>query len=154
MSASEVARCQRLQKRIIDLSRHIASLEETEHVCLSLIQTQTANGVRVFNTNLAIQQARDNLYIIRQQICGSALEHYELIQTLRQMDINLGTLHSVAVSNKMVERLEQLRFEERAYQADTNALRAGNQQHLQNTSYLIKKVADYFANDPYKYKYF
>jgi hypothetical protein len=54
----------------------------------------------------------------------------------------------------MVDRLEQLRLEERAYLTDTNALKAGNQQHLQNTRYLIKKVVDYFANDPYKYRYF
>ncbi|KAF9536640.1 hypothetical protein EC957_010253 [Mortierella hygrophila] len=116
-----------------------------------MFQTRAANGVRVFNATLAMQPERISLYLIRQQIYYIALEHHVLIQILRQLDINMATVRSLAVSNKMVERLEQLRLEERAYLANTDALRAGNQPNLQNTSSLIKKVVDYFVNDSYKF---
>ncbi|KAF9139157.1 hypothetical protein BGX30_008309 [Mortierella sp. GBA39] len=151
MSGSEVVTFRGLLDRINGVSSHIASLEETEEIYLSMLQTRTANSVRVFNATLAMQPERISLYLIRQQIYYTALEHHILIQVLRQLDINIATVHSLAVSNKMVERLEQLRLEERAYLADTDALRAGNQPNLQNTSHLIKKVVDYFVNDSYKY---
>lgn len=150
LSFAEIVAFRRHLDQVIGLSRHIASLEETEETCLSMLQTRTANGVRIFNATLAMQPERNSLYLIRLQIYNAALDHYALVQIIRQRDINMATVHSVAVSNKMVERLEQLRLEERAYLADTDALRAGNQSNLQNTSNLIKKVIGYFET-PYRH---
>ncbi|KAK3833100.1 MAG: hypothetical protein JOS17DRAFT_789801 [Linnemannia elongata] len=150
MSYAQAVAFRRILIKVVDLSSHIAGLEQIEEICLGMLQTQTA-GVRIFDATLEMQSFRTNLDSIRQQIYEAALEHKALIQIIRQIDINRAAVHSHAVSNKMVERLEQLRREESAYLADTDALRVGNQPNLQNTSNLIKKVIDYFENEPYKY---
>ncbi|KAF9156231.1 hypothetical protein BG015_006634 [Linnemannia schmuckeri] len=139
---------QLLVDQIIVLGRKIEDLEVIEGRYLSMLQTQTADGISIFSTTLIVPTVRDSLSLTRLEICNTAMEHCRLINNLRLVDEHLATVHNLGVWNTMLKRQDQLLLEESAYLADQGAFKEGNLPNLQNTRILIEKVREFLERDP------
>ncbi|KAF8946895.1 hypothetical protein BGZ47_011044 [Haplosporangium gracile] len=139
---------QLLVDQTIVLCRKIEDLEVIEAGYLSMLQTQTADGLLIFNTTLIMPTVRDSLSLTRLEICNTAMEHSRMTNRLRLLDEHLATVHNLGIWNTMLKRRDQLLAEKSAYLADQGALKVGNLPNLENTRLLIEKVREFLENDP------
>lgn len=120
----------------------IEALEKKEKIYLDLLQRPSNNrpGETVFNTTLGMQSQRHAMFAVREQIFERALEHHNLINSLRTIDEGLAKSSNFVFAHMMLKRMEQLQREVDEYDAQHSAVVEKNKDHANKNRELIAKI--------------
>ncbi|KAF9124334.1 hypothetical protein BGX30_000984 [Mortierella sp. GBA39] len=122
--------------------RDIEALEKQEKNYLDLLQRPSNNrpGETVFNATLGMQPQRHAMFAVRERIFKHALEHHNLIESLRTIDESLAKSSNFIFAHMMLKRMEQLQSEVNGYDAQQGAVVEGNKDHANKNRELIAKI--------------
>ncbi|KAK3833103.1 MAG: hypothetical protein JOS17DRAFT_773997 [Linnemannia elongata] len=128
--------------RIALACRAIETLEKKEKIYLDLLQSPSNNhpGETIFNATLGMQSLRHAMFAVRERIVERALEHHNLINSLRTIDEGLAKSNNFVFAHMMLKRMEQLQYEVNEYDAQKGVVLEGNKDHAKKNRELIAKI--------------
>lgn len=132
--------------------RDIEALEKNEKIYLDLLQRPSNNRSEetVFNATLDMQPHRRALFEVRKRILEHALEHHNLINSLRTIDEGLAKSSNFVFAHMMLKRMEQLQREVNEYDSQQGAVVERNKDHADKNRELIAKIKSiYDAPEPH-----
>ncbi|KAG0289843.1 hypothetical protein BGZ96_006679 [Linnemannia gamsii] len=134
-----------LQSQINTIYRRIRDLEATEEMYVHKLQTENGgpNGENVLNVTAEQLQDRDRLFALREQIHGLAVDRFNQITILRDVDAQLQPEENDPVIHKMLARAHRLRREADAYSTLQGAVLEENMAHAGRNRTLFAAISDF-----------